>query len=260
MGKLTNKFCTASCLSAVLSISSPSAWAEEDHDDDHHQSHEAHVHGAWEMFAALDDARLSITIKGPAVDVFGFEAVPTTDEERATVLKMASQLQAAETLLNVDDRARCALSAPGAVKLPDGFPHPESNADAGGDEGHDEEHAEDHEDDHNNGHHEDHEGPHDDHDHDEHDDDHDEDHKDSHGDHHEDNAHDEGAHADHDIHTNNVEVTYLFDCAAPARLGKIAMSGFNAFPAIETVDAVFLGDAASVARRLTRKSQTLKLD
>lgn len=186
----------------------------EDHDD--HRAHGVHVHGAWEMFAALDDARLTVTMKGPLVDVLGFERLPETDEERASVVELKERVMSYQTMLALDDRVRCEASEPAAVVLPEGF-LTEVAANS-------EEHADD---DHDHAHH------------DEHDDDH---------------------HDEHDIHKNDLEVTYVFNCASPTRLRSITMSGFDAFPAIESVEAVFLGDAKQVAGRLTRDSQTLAID
>lgn len=168
---------------------------DHDHDHDHH-SHGAHVHGAWELFAALDGAQLSVTLKGPIVDILGFEAAPANDQERQAVAALADRLKAVEVMLSLDRRADCDLSAPVAVALPESFSS-------------------------------------------------------EHADH---------AHGDHDIHDSDVELTYGFVCQSPARLGAITMTGFEAFPGIETVDAVFLSDGKQAARRLERRSQVLQID
>ncbi|MHA7873221.1 MAG: ZrgA family zinc uptake protein, partial [Hyphococcus sp.] len=74
-------------------------------------------------------------------------------------------------------------------------------------------------------------------------------------------AHEDTKHQDdHDVHANDVELTYVFDCPSPSRLRAITMKGFDAFPAIENVDAVFLGEARQAARRLGRGTQTLMVD
>ena len=154
------------------------------------------------MFAALDDAQLSVTLKGPIVDILGFEAAPASDQERQAVAALADRLKTVEVMLSLDQRAGCELSAPVAVALPEGFSS---------------EHA--------------------------------------HGD--KDGAH---AHDAHDIHDSDVELTYDFVCASPARLGAITMTGFETFPGIETVDAVFLSDGKQAAHRLERRSQVLQIN
>ncbi|MEO1251330.1 MAG: DUF2796 domain-containing protein [Pseudomonadota bacterium] len=183
---------------------------KHDHAHEDHRSHDAHVHGSWEMFAALDDAQLSVTMKGPIVDMLGFERVPETDAERAFVADLKERLTSHQTMLAIDDRAGCTSSTPADIVLPAGF------SDASGEDR--KVHA------------------HDDHDH----------------------AHDE--HGDTDIHLNDLEITYIFNCASPSRLRSISVPAFDAFPAIESVEAVFLGDAQQAARRLMRDSQSLKID
>lgn len=192
----------------------------EEHDEHDHRAHDAHVHGTWELFAALDDSQLSITIKGPLIDVVGFEHAPATEDEHNAIQQMRSRLAAPELMLSLTERATCTLSEPVQINLPQGFPQVDMH------EGENHEQEPDKEADH--------------HGHDE----------------HEDEAH----HADHDVHTNDLEVTYAFDCQSPARLRAITMTGFDAFPAIENVDAVFLGDAKQVARRLGRGTQTLAIE
>lgn len=121
------------------------AHASDKHDhkhdhDHHHHSHEAHVHGAWELFAALDDAQLSVTVKGPIVDMLGFEAAPANDQERKAVADLAATLQTSEAMVSLDQRAGCTLSAPVIVALPEGF-----KAKADEDHSHDHDHKHEHE-------------------------------------------------------------------------------------------------------------------
>ncbi len=227
---------------APIALAAYAAQAEEPDEHDH-RAHDVHVHGTWEMFAALDDAQLSVTLKGPLVDVLGFERAPKTDEERTSVARLKEQLKAPELMLATDERARCTLSAPEAVLLPEDFSPEITKA------------SDDHEDDHDDHHHDEDHHDADHHDEDHHDDGH-------HHDDHEDHAdHDgDGNHADHDVHKNDLEVTYVFDCASPGRLRSITMTGFDEFPAIENVEAVFLSGATQSAGRLTRESQTLTID
>lgn len=180
------------------------------------RTHDAHAHGDWEFFAALDRKQLSITITAPIVDVVGFEHAPENEKEYAAIGVLNTKLQNPELLFVLDERAACALATPVQIVLPKSFG---KNADL------DNHHKEDHE---NHGDHEDHV-----------------DHHDSHG--------------DHSDHVSNLELTYILDCKVPARLRTITITGFDTFPALENVDAVFLSDARQVADRLTRGLKTLKL-
>ncbi|MEM9014038.1 MAG: DUF2796 domain-containing protein [Pseudomonadota bacterium] len=181
---------------------------EHDQDEDSARSHGAHTHGAWELFAALDGSKLSLTAKGPLVDVLGFEYAPKTNEERQSVEALVNRLETPEVMIALDGRGQCALSSPVAVSLPDGFLG-ENEHD--GDDDHTEQH------------------------------------------------HHDADHADPDIHANDLEISYQFECDAPKRLGSITVSAFEAFPSIERVDSVFLSGTAQAAERLSPDAQTLKL-
>lgn len=218
-------------ISSVFAIGSACA---DEHDDHGHRSHEAHVHGSWEMFAALDDQLLSVTLKGPLVDALGFEAAPKTDKERNAVAALRVQLQSSEKVLVLDERAQCQLTEPATIILPESF-----SGDAGGAEAaHENEHS---------GYHDYHKDDH-----------HEDGHHDGHDNHGSDDGHED--HDDHSIHTNNLEMTYVFDCAAPTRLSEITVSAFETFPAIEVMDSVFLSDVTTVAQELNRDSRTLTID
>ena len=213
-----------------------------DHSYDHKpKTQEAHVHGAWELFAALDDKQLSVTVKGPVVDVVGFERPPIDENEHTALKELHTQLIKPETLFLLSERAGCSLSEPAQIAWPEGFSTDPPS------------HEDDHEYEHDDDHHSDHDG------HDDHTDDHHEDHHEHHDEDHADHDHDE-EHDDHDHHASDLEVTYVFTCNAPTRLQAISMTGFDRFPAIENVDAVFLADAKQVARRLQRGSETLKIN
>ena len=101
----------------ALSVTAAQAFEPDDHD---HRAHEAHIHGAWELFAALDDKQLSVTLTGPLVDALGFETIPDTDEERTAVTDLHDRLKSFEMMLTLDELARCKLSQASAV-FPEGF-------------------------------------------------------------------------------------------------------------------------------------------
>lgn len=208
---------TALASYAAFLFAAGGAVAGDDHDHEghagehrsDHRAHDAHIHGTWELFAALDGRQLSLTVKGPIFDLVGFEHAPSSTAEREAFQDAQDRLGAPGTLFSLDGRAKCALREPAAIALPDGF------ADAFDDER-------------NNADHRGHNG--------------------------------EGAHDDHNVHASDVEVSYIFECQSPSRLRTILVTGFDAFPAIENVDAVFLSDAKQAAQRLTRGAHTLTLD
>ncbi|MEM8772878.1 MAG: DUF2796 domain-containing protein [Pseudomonadota bacterium] len=208
---------TALSLTAAMSIMLLSAHASEDghdHNNDHY-THEAHVHGAWELFAALDDKKLSVTVKGPIVDALGFERPPATQEERTAIKDLKTGLDAPEKLFALSKRARCSVEGPAQIALPKGFSEDLSEIEQPGEDG---------------------------------------------DDHHGHNEHDtEGDYSDHDIHSSDLEVSYIFNCEAPARLTEITVNVFDIFPDIDNIDAVFLSDTRQSARRLKGDSKSFNV-
>lgn len=193
----------------------------EDHRNDAEEQRRegaAHVHGAWELFAALDDKRLSVTTKGPLVDILGFERAPQTDDQRRAITALSNRLAEPAIFLALSERARCVLAEPASVKLPENF-----DAEASSDHSHDLE---------------------------------DEAHNSHHADHHDAQA----DHSDEDTHESDIEISYVFECAAPKRLREITMTAFNSFSDIETIEAVFLSDQKQIALQLTRGSKALRVD
>ncbi len=192
------------------------------------RSAQAHVHGAWTLFAALDGKTLTVTFAGPLADLAGVEHRSGSPEEEQALEAARAELAGLEPLATLSEKARCGPSAPLELTLV-------QTADSQDDqEGH-----EDHKD------HDDHDDHGDDGDHGDH-----EDHED-HEDHHE---------GHEDAHGSDVELTYAFACDAPGRLKAIKVDAFNVVEGIETIDAVFLGDARQVAARLTPSAAVLPLD
>ena len=262
-------------LTAIFAALTPTISIAQDSQADALQTtHKAHIHGAWELFAALDGNELSITMSGPLVDLLGFENRPASAEEKAAVENLQTRLSAPEAILTLDKRAGCTLSGPVAITMPEGYAVQAAAPDDGA---HDEHEHEDHEHDHDHEHehehehedhdhdkhegHEEHEHEHEDkdHDHDEHEHDH-EDHEEHEHEGHEHKDHENHDHSAHDQHASDVDLSYTFVCKAPKRLGAVMITGFNSFPAIETVDAVYLSDQKQTAHRLTRNAQSLKIN
>ncbi|MEM9169786.1 MAG: DUF2796 domain-containing protein [Pseudomonadota bacterium] len=230
---------------------------DDEHDHEHAEDHEhgsdsaaddgpkaqrAHVHGAWNLFAALDGDTLTVALSGPLADVAGVEHPEGSPEEAAAIDAVRADVVDADPLVTIAAKAGCALTAPVAL-APVILAEGEDDHDHGdhGDHDEDHEHHEDHDHDDDHGHKDDA-----DHDHD-----HDHDHDDAH---HHDDAHDAAAHG------ADVEFTYAFACKRPDRIDAVSVAAFKTFEGIETVDAVFLGAAAQSAARLTRDAPTLTVD
>ena len=67
------------------------------------------------------------------------------------------------------------------------------------------------------------------------------------------------AHKDHDETHSDFSARYLFDCAAPQQLTTLRVGLFDIFPAIEKIDAVYLGDNVQLGAELTRTSADFNL-
>ena len=199
-----------------------------DHKDEH-RHHEAHVHGQWELFAALDEKALTVNVKGPIVDILGYEYAPKSKQEKDILASVSAKLAEPENIFKLGPNAECNLSEPIAISFPDGFENDGANE----------------KDDH--------------HGHDEHDE-----HAHSDHEHHDDEEHAEADHEEHDeheenVHDSDIEITYSFACAAPSRLKQIVVTGFDAYPEIKEIEAVFINDTRQLAKHLSHESSTFEL-
>ncbi|MGF1463709.1 MAG: DUF2796 domain-containing protein [Maricaulaceae bacterium] len=219
----------------------------------------AHVHGAWDLFAALDGDVLRVTLLGPLADLIGDEPAIGSPEEAAALADLNAALMDQAPLVEFNDRAECRVDGPGQARVI-------QTADAEHDYDHGE-HDHDHaEHDHDHGEHENDHAEHD-HDHGEHDHDHDE-HDHDHAEHNHDHAEHDHDHAEHDhdhdqaghSHGGDVEIVYAFSCGRSERLSALTVDAFETYAGIETIDAVFLGDGRQAADRLTASQTRLSLD
>lgn len=209
----------------------------------------AHVHGAAQLAIAADsDGAVLAELTTPAYNLYVFEHAPETDEERAVVNEAARTLSG-PSMLVLSRAANCTLTGTQVGGGP-GVAAPHD---------HDHEHEHEHE-------HEDHHDADRD-DQDAHDHDHDTDGH-HHGDDHDHEAHDHGngEHThDHDDDAGHghadVVVSWTFDCARPARLSDVDLSGlFEAFPQFETLEVQYFDGARAAARDLTPARPVLQLD
>jgi len=218
MAKLCSDARIATAIVAACAVVGLNAASAQSSDHNVPTPH-AHVHGAWEMFAALDDDALTITLSGPVADLAGAESPPGSADETAAIAALRARVSALAPLMTPSAKARCRLSDPVMVRIA-GAPaesHKGSPTAAGAAADHEMAEA-DHDDD---------------------------DHIQVHG---------EG-----DEHGRDVEVVYAFACTAPDRLREITVEAFQTFEEIDTIDAVYLSETRQAADRLTRKAATLTL-
>jgi hypothetical protein len=82
----------------------------DDHDDES-GSLGAHEHGTADLSVAWIDAEVAINLISPTFNVFGFEYVPTTDEDLAFETDRTEALSAAG-VITINDEAGCMLADP----------------------------------------------------------------------------------------------------------------------------------------------------
>jgi hypothetical protein len=73
------------------------------------EQHPPHEHGAASLTIAVDANNLEIDLESPADNIFGFEYVPSSKEDKKKVKDAVSQLKAAKALFTIPDVAHCHL-------------------------------------------------------------------------------------------------------------------------------------------------------
>ena len=88
---------------------------DEGHDDEEHDDNEGangfgtHVHGAAELFVAWSDGSVVVDLISPANNIFGFERVPTSDEDMSIAADRSAAL-AAPSMLMFNAGAQCRVT------------------------------------------------------------------------------------------------------------------------------------------------------
>jgi len=207
---------------------------------------DAHEHGVGQLNIAFDGSQIAMELKAPGADIVGFEYIPSSDEDKASVETALASLSKPLDLFPLSAAAGCTL-----VK---------ATAELESEEDHDEHDHNKHEDDHDD--HAEHDEKHDDHDHEKHEEDHD-DHNDDHVEHDHD-KHEDG-HDDHDhaaekaMHTE-FHAEYLLNCADPAAATSMAFAAyFEMFPNAKEVEVQVISNAGATAFDVTREASTLVL-
>jgi len=73
------------------------------------EQHPPHEHGAASLTIAIDGNKLEIDLESPADNIFGFEYVPSSKEDKKKVKDAVSQLKDAKTLFTIPADAQCHL-------------------------------------------------------------------------------------------------------------------------------------------------------
>lgn len=132
-------------LTAVLlsALQANLASAEEQHE---HRHHEAHVHGVASLNAVIEDNALYLELQSPAMNLVGFEHMPSNHEQEEAVEKTVKTLEQGDRIFTIPSAAGCKL-VEAEVESP---LHKEEHGDHHGDKHEHEDDAEHHE--HEDGH------------------------------------------------------------------------------------------------------------
>jgi len=169
----------------------------------------AHEHGVVRVNVAVDGNEAEVEFFSPAMNIYGFEYAPATDEDRARQQEGLTTLRERFAEMLVLDPALGCTVEPVIVGM------------MAGDHDHDHDHADEHQDDHA------------------HEDDHDHGHDDEHG-----HDHDQEAVDDHDHSNGHADVYGEFRvvCQQPLTGSRVRLAFGEVFPAVENVDLQVVGD------------------
>lgn len=188
------------------------------------EQHAPHEHGAANLTIAIDANMMEINMESPADNIFGFEYVPSSDEDKKTVKDAVTKLKAANTLFSIPDAAKCHLDQVNVSSAMLEKKHMEAD-----NKKHDDEHE------------------HADKDHDKHGDKHaDKDHDEHKGEHH-----DEDGDEHHHAH-NDVDVSWHYTCQATDKLDSITPHFFTVFaPRFKHLKVEWLTSAGASSEMIT---------
>ena len=79
--------------------------------DDGHRQHGAHVHGTARMNLAVEGKNVLIELMSPAMNIVGFEHMPSTDEQHHAVHEAAETLEDGTSLFEFSKDAGCTMVA-----------------------------------------------------------------------------------------------------------------------------------------------------
>lgn len=93
-------------LTSLLVLSSALCFASGDGE---HRQHGAHVHGIAQMNLAVEGSNVLLELASPAMNIVGFEYMPSSDEDRHAVHEAAEKLEDGGSLFEFSRAAGCTL-------------------------------------------------------------------------------------------------------------------------------------------------------
>jgi len=90
-------------------------------EDAGHRQQGAHVHGIAHMTLAAEGSKVLVELTSPAASLVGFERVPRSDEERATLSLAKENLMAGDAMIRINMEAGCRLET---AEIDAGFADP----------------------------------------------------------------------------------------------------------------------------------------
>lgn len=79
----------------------------EHHDDSDHREQSSHVHGEGQLTLVIEGKMIAITLTTPAESIFGFEHIPTSEQEKSQYAKALATLNTPAKLFDFGATAHC---------------------------------------------------------------------------------------------------------------------------------------------------------
>ncbi|WPL17054.1 hypothetical protein Thiowin_02040 [Thiorhodovibrio winogradskyi] len=132
----------------ILALMTPWTLADHAHHDQHHaeyRQHGAHLHGIAALNLALEGKEVQIELHGPAANILGFEHLPSSPDQRATLDQAVAALKDGEGLFSFNDAAGCHLERATVISelLEEAHEHGHEH-EHGNEHGHEHDHGYDH--------------------------------------------------------------------------------------------------------------------
>lgn len=191
---------------------------------------DSHEHGTALLNIGVDGTSVAMEFEAPGSDIVGFEYIPQSDADKASVAAAIATLSDPLALFQLPQAAGCTVTS--------------AEAELEGGDHNDHDDHDDHKD-------------HDDHDHDKHD-------HDEHKDHDDHKDHDHEGHDGHEDHAEGETHTefhgaYAMTCSDPAALTSITFAYFDAFENAQSVDVQLVSPAGATAFDVDRAAPVLSL-
>ncbi len=204
---------------------------------DEQRQHGVHVHGIAQLNLATDGKNVFLELASPAMNIVGFEYMPSSEEERNIVHQAVEKLEDGGSLFEFSKAAGCTLATAEIESPLLGHEHHEEDGDK---DSHGKEHDHGEGYDKDGAHHDAHGKEYDEHAHDEE---------------HDHSAADEHGGAEH----SEFEARYLFTCSSPKKLKTLTVNLFTVFPGFEKLETQVLTSSGQTAPELTARNNRVDL-